>query len=83
MSSYKIGNQQKTYAHCARYQVMLADICALADDTAEIRHSKRNESYRTADGYRTGNQEHDGQQEQSLAHRSHLYFSGIMSCQCL
>ena len=83
MSSYKIGNKQKTYAHCARYQVMLADICALADDTAQIRHSKGDESYRTADGYRTGNQEHDRQKKQGLVHGTKFYLSFHMPGQRL
>ena len=83
MGSYKIGNKQKTYAHCARYQVMLADICALADDTAQIRHSKGDESYRTADGYCTGNQEHDRQKKESLVHRAKLYLLFHMSGQRL
>ena len=46
---------------------MLADVGALADDAAEVRHAQRDEADRAADAHRRGHQEHDHRQAHGLA----------------
>ena len=55
----QVGHKQKSDSHCRGDQIVLADVCAFADNAAEIRHSQGDESYRAADRDCAGHKEHD------------------------
>ena len=49
ISYYQICDQQQTDSHCRGYQIMMSDVCAFAEDAAEIRYSERYETDWAAD----------------------------------
>ena len=58
MIHHEICHQKEAYSHGTGDQIVLSYICALADDSAEVRNTERDESDGAADGYGTGYQEH-------------------------
>ena len=54
---------------------MLSYVSAPADDTAQVGNSERDEADGSADGYGTGDKEHDGQQNKCLLEIGELDFS--------
>ena len=54
---------------------MLTDVLTSAKDAAKVRHTEGDESYWSADGYGTGDKEHDGQQNKCLLEIGELDFS--------
>ena len=54
---------------------MVPDIRAFAEDAAQVRYSKRNESDWTTDGYRTCHKEHDRQKHKGFSHIRELCFT--------
>ena len=60
---------------------MLSDICALAEDPAEVRNSQRDETDRATDRYSAGHKEHDGKKQKCLVHIAELDFALHMACE--
>ena len=62
---------------------MFSDVCALAEDAAEVGYAERDEADRSADRYSTGYKEHDREKEQCLVHVAEFNFSLHVACKFL